>query len=53
MSTSSSEDNEIRFKPKLTSKPKVVNKKLEGAYDKYLDALNDWLINQGHTPRFE
>ena len=54
MSTSSSEDNEIRFKPKLTSKPKLVNKKLEGNdYDKYLDALNNWLVNQGYTPRFE
>ena len=57
MSTSSSEDNDtfsVNFKPKLTSKPKVVNKKLEGNdYDKYLDALNDWIYSQGYTPRFE
>ena len=54
MSTSGREDNEIRLKPRTISKPKVVNKKLEGNdYDKYLDALNDWLVKQGYTPRFE
>ena len=47
MSTSSSEDNEIRFKPR--TKPKLVNKKLEGnEYDKHLDAAKKKCIKILH-----
>jgi hypothetical protein len=56
MSTSSSEDNDnfSNFKPKSLTKPKPVTKKIEGNnYEEYLAALNQWLIEQNLTPRFE